>query len=50
MRVIELYRSGYLIWIEVHLLSLGSLARMGDVAKVSDGTGAIAVPVPPTTH
>ena len=55
-RVIELYRSGYLSWIEAHLLSLGSLARlvarMGDTARVSDEAGAIAVPTPtpPTTH
>lgn len=51
-RVVELYRSGYLSWIEAHLLSLGSLtrlaARLGDTAKVSDEAGMIATPS--TTH
>jgi hypothetical protein len=45
-RVVELYRSGYLSWIEAHLLSLGSLgrlvARLGDAARVSDEDGVIA--------
>jgi hypothetical protein len=27
-RVVELYRSGYLAWIEAHLLSLGNLSRL----------------------
>jgi hypothetical protein len=52
-RVVELYRSGYLSWIEAHLLSLGSLGRLavrlGDAAKVSDEAGVIAAP-PTTTH
>jgi hypothetical protein len=54
-RVVELYRSGYLTWIEAHLLSLGSLARlaarMGNSARVSDEGGTIASPPPAaTTH
>ena len=44
-RVVELYRSGYLAWIEAHLLSLGSLgrlaARLGDAARVSDEAGVL---------
>jgi hypothetical protein len=52
-RVVELYRSGYLSWIEAHLLSLGSLsrlvARLGDAAKVSDEAGVIETP-PAVTH
>jgi hypothetical protein len=59
-RVVELFRAGYLSWIEAHLLSLGSLgrlvARLDDAAKVSDERGAIpgevppAAPDTPTTH
>lgn len=52
-RVLELFRSGYLGWIEAHLLSLGSLtrlvARMGEAARVSDEAGEIAAPAA-TTH
>ena len=51
-RVVELYRTGYLSWIEAHLLSLGSLARLaerlGDAAKVSDEAGVVTTP--PTAH
>ena len=53
-RVVELFRSGYLSWIEAHLLSLGSLgrlaARLGEAAKVSDEAGTIAATPSPTTH
>jgi SapC len=44
-RVIELYRSGYLSWIEAHLLSLGSLtrlvARLDEYTQVSDEAGIL---------
>jgi hypothetical protein len=54
-RVIELYRSGYLRWIEAHLLSLGSLARLvarlEEPAQVSDEAGEIAAAAtPPAVH
>jgi len=55
-RVVELFRAGYLAWIEAHLLSLGSLsrlvARLGQAARVSDEAGAIAAPYAgsATTH
>jgi hypothetical protein len=52
-RAVELFRSGYLAWIEAHLLSLGSLsrlvARLDASIKVSDEAGAIAA-APATTH
>lgn len=44
-RVIELYRSGYLSWIEAHLVSLGSLvrlvARLDEHSAASDESGLI---------
>lgn len=44
-RVVELYRNGYLPWIEAHLVSLGSLvrlvARLDEHSAVSDETGAV---------
>ena len=54
-RVIELYRSGYLSWIEAHLLSLGSLARLvarlDEHTQVSDEAGSlVAEPVSPVKH
>lgn len=42
-RVVELFRSGYLGWIEFHLLSLGNLtrlvARLDEHSRVSDEAG-----------
>lgn len=55
-RVVELFRAGYLGWVEAHLLSLGSLgrlvARLDASTRVSDETGAIAAGSPGhgTTH
>lgn len=59
-RVVELFRQGYLAWIEAHLVSLGSLTRLvGRLDKQStvsqDGQPAAAVPgaeeaVPVTKH
>lgn len=53
-RAAELFRSGYLSWIEAHLLSLGSLARLvarlDAASRVSDETGAIDAPAPAATH
>lgn len=50
-RVLELFRSGYLAWIEAHLLSLGSLARLvarlDAATRVSDEGGAIPGETPP---
>jgi SapC len=47
-RVIELFRSGEMRWIEAHLLSLGNLgrlvAKLGDSSTVSDGTSAVEGP------
>lgn len=52
-RVLELFRSGYLAWIEAHLLSLGNLARLvarlDSSSRVSDESGAIAA-ASPVTH
>jgi hypothetical protein len=48
-RAAELFRSGYVAWIEAHLISLGSLrrlvARLDEQVKVSDESG----PVTPAT-
>lgn len=51
-RVVELFRNGYLPWIEAHLLSLGSLgrlvARLEGRTAVSDEKGAVAPAVEDT--
>ncbi|QSA95792.1 SapC family protein [Methylococcus sp. EFPC2] len=54
-RVTELFRSGYLSWIEAHLISLGSLprlvARLDEHTQVSDEAGPVAPPeAPVVTH
>jgi hypothetical protein len=45
-RVVELFRNGYLAWIEAHLISLGSLSRLVDKidrqTAVSDEKGQVA--------
>lgn len=47
-RVLELFRSGYLGWIDAHLISLGSLprlaARMDENTRVSDESGNVVEP------
>ena len=47
VRVVELFRSGYLGWIEAHLISLGSLARLvsrlDEHTAVSDETGVVVL-------
>ncbi len=47
-RAAELFRSGYLSWIEAHLISLGSLgrlvARMDAQTQVVDESGPVAAP------
>jgi len=49
VRVVELFRNGYLAWIEAHLISLGSLARLVDrtdqQTAVSDEAGQV-LPTP----
>ena len=54
-RVVELFRSGYLSWIEAHLISLGSLprlvARLDEHSRVSDESGPLAATeAPGVTH
>ena len=54
-RVGELYRNGYLRWIEAHLISLGSLARLvarlDEHTAVTDEKGAVAAgPLDPTAE
>jgi hypothetical protein len=55
-RALELFRNGYLGWIEAHLISLGSLgrlvARLDEPAAVSDEKGAVAPEetAPPVKH
>ena len=50
-RVVELFRLGYLSWIEAHLVSLGNLtrlvARLDESSQVSDEAGALAAEAAP---
>lgn len=50
-RVVELFRLGYLSWIEAHLVSLGNLtrlvARLDGSSQVSDEGGALAAEAAP---
>ncbi|MDH3461075.1 MAG: SapC family protein [Burkholderiaceae bacterium] len=55
VRVVELFRSGYLSWIDAHLLSLGNLtrlvSRLDEHSQVSDEAGAVVPePAPPIMH
>lgn len=53
-RVVELFRNGYLSWIDAHLISLGSLprlvARMDAHTAVSDEKGAVTAPSTEPAH
>jgi len=55
VRVVELFRQGYIHWIDAHLFSLGSLqrltARLDEHSQVSDEVGMLeSLPTPPVKH